>query len=228
MESSYSLDKVATQFMYKVYGWMAGGLAVTAITAYFARYTQFASLFQRGNTGLMLILFLIQIGLVFFLSFFLQRLSYTMASIAFLVYAVITGLIFSTLFLVFTETSIASTFIITASMFAVLAFYGYYTQSDLTSMGNILMMALIGLIVGLLVNLFLRSSSFNFILSALGVLIFAGLTAYDVQRIKRISYQLLNAGNLEGRVAILGALTLYLDFINLFLMLLNFTGKRRE
>jgi uncharacterized protein len=227
MDMFYNPSEIATRFMYKVYGWMSLGLALTGITAYAISNTALAPLIMQ-NMGLLLVLFLIQLGLVVSLSFFLSRLSYTTAALAFLLYSVLTGVTFSTLFLVFTQSSLALTFGITAAMFASLALYGYYTQADLTSWGNILFMALIGLIIGLFVNLFLHSSAFQYLLSAVGVIIFSLLTAYDAQQIKLMCARMLQEGHMSAKVGILGALTLYLDFINLFLMLLNFTGQRKD
>lgn len=218
---------IATQFMYKIYAWMGFGLSLTAVTAYFVSHTSLAKIIMQ-NMGLLLVLFLIQLGLVIGLSFFIQKLSYATASFAFILYSIITGLTLSSLFLVYTNASLVTTFAICASMFIFLALYGYYTKKDLTSWGSILLMALFGLIIGMIVNLFLKSSSMQFILSAIGVILFSLLTAYDVQKLKNMSNQFLQEGHMFKKVSILGALTLYLDFINLFLMLLNFTGSRKD
>lgn len=223
----YSLQQIGTQFMYKVYGWMAAGLGLTGITAYIISTTN-TPLMLAQRPGILLVLMLIQLGLVVFLSGFIQRMSSLTAHAAFLAYAVITGVTFSTLFLVYTQTSLATTFIITATMFAVLALYGFVTKRDLTSIGSIAIMALVGLLIGLVINLFLKSSGLQFLLSGLGVILFSALTAYDVQRLKLFSYTALNYGEEEAKVSILGALSLYLNFVNLFLMLLSFTGRRRN
>lgn len=223
----YEIQKTSSNFIYKVYAWMAGALALTAGTAAFVSNTSLMkTLFS--NTGLLFVLLLLQIGLVFFLGFFIQKMSLPVASFAFTLYSMLTGVVFSSLFVVYTHQSLAATFGITASMFAVMAIYGYFTEADLSELGNILFMALIGLIISSLVNLFLQSSTFNYIISAIGVLIFSGLTAYDMQKIRLMSEQLLDEGNMRSKVAILCALTLYLDFINLFLMLLQFTGQKRQ
>lgn len=227
MNTTYSLQEVGTNFMYRVYGWMAAGLTLTAATAYWVSTTAFATKLI-ANSGLFFILMLVQLGLVIGLSFFIDRMSYSIAALAFTAYSLLTGVTLSSLFLIYTQASLVSTFIIAAGMFAAMALYGYITKTDLTSMGSILLMALIGLIIGFLVNLFLQSPAFNTALSAIGVLLFAGLTAYDVQRIKQMSYNLLNQGDLAQRVSIVGALSLYLDFLNLFLSLLRFTGSRRD
>ncbi|MBA3953930.1 Bax inhibitor-1/YccA family protein [Candidatus Dependentiae bacterium] len=227
MNTTYSLQEIGTNFMYRVYGWMAAGLGLTASTAYWVSTTTLATKLIT-NSGLFLILMLVQLGLVIGLSFFIDRMSYSMAALGFMAYSLLTGVTLSSLFLIYTQASLVGTFIIAAGMFAAMAVYGYFTKADLTTMGSILFMALIGLIIGFVVNIFLKSSAFNTALSAFGVLIFAGLTAYDVQRIKQMSYSLLNQGDMAQRVSILGALTLYLDFLNLFLSLLSFTGKRRD
>jgi len=227
MELVYSPSQIATRFMYKVYAWMSGGLALTAVTASLASNTAWAQMLKQ-NTGLLLLLFLVQLGLVATLSFFLTRLSYLTASLMFILYSGLTGLIFSTLFLAFTQSSLVATFIVTAAMFATFALYGYYTQSDLTSWGNILFMILIGLLIGLIINMFLKNSVFQYVLSACGVVLFSLLTAYDAQQIKNMCAQMLQNGHISRKVAILGALMLYLDFINLFLMLLDFGGERKD
>lgn len=227
MNENYSMSQVATNFMYRVYAWMATGLAISGLTAYFVSTTALVSLLQH-NIAVLLVLFLIQIGLVVVLSLFLHSMSYFTASLAFILYAVASGMTLSLIFIVYTNESIAMTFFITAAMFAFLALYGYYTKTDLTSLGNILRMALFGLVIAMLANLYFRNSTASYIISGVGVLVFSGLTAFDVQQIKNLSYKLLNEGEMANRVSILGALTLYLDFINLFLMLLNFTGKRKD
>jgi len=225
--NNHSMQQIATNFMYKVYGWMSLALALTGITAFAVANTAMVYTLARSS-GLLFLLCLIQLGLVFFLSAFINKMELGTAITSFVSYAILTGLGFSTLFLVYTGESLASTFLITAGMFGAMALYGYFTKSDLTQMGSILMMALFGLIITMVVNMFMQSSTLAIMIAALGVLIFAGLTAYDVQKIKSLSYQLLDEGQMRSKVAILGALTLYLDFINLFLMLLQFTGKRRD
>jgi uncharacterized protein len=148
--------------------------------------------------------------------------------LTFIVYSVLTGITFSTIFAAYELGSIYLVFGITMGMFAFMALYGFVTKTDLTKLGNILLMALFGLIIGMVVNIFLKSSTFDFYLSALGVIIFTGLIAYDVQKIKQMGNWLLHQGQDVQRVALLGALTLYLDFINLFLNLLNLLGKRKD
>lgn len=220
---SYTEQHVARNFMYKVFGWMAAALTLTGITAYALAQSAFIL-----TNNIFFILFFIQLGLVIFISAAIQTISLPAASIAFIAYSTLNGIIFSTIFLQYTGASIASTFLITAGTFAFMAIYGYLTRTDLTGLGNIFFMLLIGLIIAMLVNIFLQSPALYIFISAAGVIIFTVLTAFDVQKIKALSHQFLASGEIESKVAILGALTLYLDFVNLFLMLLNFTGQRKE
>jgi FtsH-binding integral membrane protein len=163
---------------------------------------------------------------VFFMSFRISNLQPSTALMLFLVYAGLLGLMLSSVFLAYTGTSITRTFFISAASFGALSLYGYTTQRDLSPVGSFLTMGLFGLILAMLVNMFLKSSGLEFAISAIGVLIFAGLTAYDTQRIKEM-YSANDDGTIAGRKAVMGALQLYLDFINLFLFLLRFMGDRR-
>lgn len=227
MDFNYQLQQIATNFIYKVYAWMTAALSITAITAYVVSQTTL-SMKILSSPMIFLGLFILQLLIVIVLSLFIEKLSFTTALIAFFVYSILTGITLSIIFLRFTEASIAATFIIAAGMFATMAIYGYYTKSDLTSLGSFMYMLLWGLIIGGVVNIFLKSSAFQFGLSVLGVIVFTVLTAFDVQKIKELTYQMVNAGHIETKVAIIGALSLYLDFINLFLSLLNLTGKSRD
>jgi len=217
----------AREFMYKVYGWMATALAITAATAFYIFKTPALSqaIFQPG---IVFALIIGQFALVLFLGFMISRMNFATAVLAFLLYSLLTGVTLSSIFFVFTQASIVATFVVTAGMFGVMALYGYLTNEDLSSMANILMMALVGLIIGLFVNMFLRSAAFDFVLSGIGVVVFAMLTAYDVQKIKQLGQSMIAQGEMAGKVSILGALTLYLDFINLFLFLLRFLGQKKE
>lgn len=226
-ESYSGIQNISTHFMYRVYGWMATALCITATTSHYFAQSSFINLIMQ-NSGLLLVLFLIQLGLVVYLSSCIQTMSLMAAIIAFTTYSIATGFMLSSIFLIYTQESIATTFLITASTFAIMGLYGYFTKTDLSSLGSFLLMALWGLIITMLINLFLRSGSLQFIFSAFGVVIFTLLTAFDTQKIKLLSQQFLSEGQLRNKVAILGALTLYLDFINLFLMMLNFTGKQKE
>jgi FtsH-binding integral membrane protein len=171
-------------------------------------------------------LFLGTLGLVFFLSFRIGSLQPSTALALFMVYAGLLGLMLSSVFLAYTGASITRTFFISAASFGALSLYGYTTQRDLSPIGSFLVMGLFGLILAMIVNMFLKSSGLDFAISAIGVLIFAGLTAWDTQRIKEM-YSVSDDGTIAGRKAVMGALTLYLDFINLFLFLLRFLGDRR-
>jgi len=175
-----------------------------------------------------LVLIIAEFGLVFAISAAINKLSLTTATLLFVLYSVINGATLSVIFLVYTMESIASVFFITAGTFGVMAFIGYTTKKDLTSLGKMLLMALIGLIIATLVNVFfIQSSGFSLIVSYVGVLIFVGLTAYDSQKIKQMLLQAPDAGESAQKLALLGALTLYLDFINLFIYLLRIFGDRK-
>jgi FtsH-binding integral membrane protein len=207
----------------QVYAWMGAGLT---ITAFMALVTLSSPVILNAITGNRLIFYGLMIGqlaLVFTLSGAINRLSAATATLLFIAYSAINGVIFSVIALVYTANSIASTFVITAGMFGAMSIYGYLTKRDLTSWGSFLFMGLIGIVIASIVNIFVGSSAVSWIISGIGVIVFTGLTAYDTWKIKEMAAQ-----GIEGRKpAILGALTLYLDFINLFLMLLRFTGNRR-
>lgn len=215
----------AFDFMYRVYGWMSAALGVTAAVAYYVGNN--VEIFKTVQSYFWPIV-IVQFALVIGLSGWVTRMSYGAAIIAFMVYAMSVGLTTSVVFLVYTKASIYSTFAITALMFGVTALYGYTTRRDLTSMGNMLFMGLIGLIIAGLVNVFLKNPVFQLIISCFGVIIFTALTAYDVQKIKQLAAQMMGYEELQGQIAIIGALTLYLDVLNLFLYLLQFTGRRRD
>lgn len=208
----------------QVYAWMSVGLTVTAFAAYGAYVTGWV----QALLPFMLVLVLAELGVVMGLSFGISRMSATVATAAFVGYALLNGLTLSVIFLVYTQSSIASTFFITAATFGCMSMYGYTTQRDLTSLRSFLFMGLIGLIVASLVNLFLQNELIYWILSYAGVAIFMGLTAYDTQKIKELSRVMGNQDSESfQKVAIMGALRLYLDFVNLFLYLLRLFGKRR-
>ena len=208
----------------QVYAWMSVGLTVTAFAAYGAYVTGWV----QALLPFMLVLVLAELGVVMGLSFGISRMSAAVATAAFVGYALLNGLTLSVIFLVYTQSSIASTFFITAATFGCMSMYGYTTQRDLTSLRSFLFMGLIGLIVASLVNLFLQNELIYWILSYAGVAIFMGLTAYDTQKIKELSRVMGNQDSESfQKVAIMGALRLYLDFVNLFLYLLRLFGKRR-
>ena len=182
-----------------------------------------------SNQAVFWVLAIVEIGLVIGLSAAINKLSFTAAALMFIIYSVVNGLTMSVIFLAYTATSIATTFFITAGAFAGLALIGYFTKKDLSTMGKFLLFALIGVIIASVVNIFVKSSGLDFIISIIGVLVFAGLTAYDSQKIKNMFLAYGDEVNdTTQKLAILGSLTLYLDFINLFLYLLRFLGKARE
>lgn len=214
--------------MRKVYLWMSLALVITGFTAYYVATTP--ALIGAIITNQILVWGLVigELALVFGLSAAINKLSLTTATLMFVIYAVINGLTLSFIFLVYTASSITSVFFITAGTFAVMAFFGYFTKTDLSSLGKILMMALIGIIIATIVNIFTKSEGLAMILNYLGVLVFVGLTAYDSQKIKQMLMMAPDTGEAAQKVALLGALSLYLDFINLFLYLLRIFGSRRD
>jgi hypothetical protein len=218
-------------FLSNVFSWMFLGLLSTAGTAYiFSGSEALMSLLvsETGMTGLGWVVMLAPLGFVLLLSFGFNKLSSAAMIILFMVYAVLMGMSLSFIFLAYSLGSIASTFAITAGMFGAMALLGYTTKTDLTKFGSILIMALVGIVIASFVNLLLlKSSMFDYVISLLGVLIFTGLTAYDVQKLKRIGSGMEEGLESTRKLVIMGALTLYLDFINLFLFLLRFLGNRR-
>ena len=225
--SEYEINQRAVSFMPGVYGWMSSALAVTAGTAYYVAMTPSLFTFVH-QPGVIIGLIIAQLFFVLGLTFLINRMSFFMALTAFLLYSCSLGITLSSIFYVYTQASIVSTFLSTAAMFGCMAVYGYYTRSDLTAMGSMSLMFLWGLIVGMVINMFLASSQLDYFLSAVGVVIFVLLTAYDVQKIKQLAKTVVT--NEEGmqKLSLIGALMLYLDFINLFLFLLRFMGKKNE
>lgn len=227
---SMSQDAIAAEqqrFMVRVYNWMTAGLGITGFMALWVSNSETLLKIVFGNPIVPIVLIIAQIGLVFYLAARVQHMSASQAQGVFILYAGLTGITFSAIFLVYTAASITSTFLVTAGTFGAMSFYGYTTKKDLTSMGSFLFMGLIGIIIASVVNIFLQSAAIYWVVTYAGVLIFVGLTAYDTQRIKE-SNILGNEGTDEDtKEAISGALTLYLDFINLFLMLLRIMGDRR-
>ena len=230
---SAGIDLGLRAYMQKVYSYMAGGLALTgaaAVGTFNMAVTSEGSLTAFGNTlfhgPLMWILILASLGIVMFLSFGIQRMSVATAQLSFWIYAAVMGMSFASLGLVYTHGSIARVFFITAATFASMSLYGYTTKRDMTAFGSFLFMGLFGIIIASVVNIFLQSSAMNFALSVLGVLLFTGLTAWDTQQIKTMYYSTSGEAAL-GKSAIMGALRLYLDFINLFMSLLRLFGDRR-
>lgn len=217
---------VITRFFNAVYAWMAAGLALTALVAWWVS-TQpelMASVFR----GPVLIgLLLVELVLVIAISAATQRISPTVATLMFLLYSALNGITLSGIFYVYAQSSIASAFVVTAGMFGAMSLYGMFTRRDLTAMGSLLFMALIGLILASVVSVFWRNTLFATIINYVGVLIFVGLTAYDTQKLKHIAMATASDARAAARLSVNGALTLYLDFLNLFLLLLRIMGNRR-
>ena len=214
--------------MRKVYLWMTLALVITGFTAYYVATSETLMMALFTNQILFWGLVIGELVLVFSLSAAINRLSLTTATLMFVLYSVINGATMSFIFLAYTASSITNVFLITAGTFAVMAVFGYFTKTDLTSWGKILMMALIGIIIATIVNIFTKSEGLAMILNYLGVLVFVGLTAYDSQKIKQMLMMAPDAGEAAQKVALLGALSLYLDFINLFLYLLRILGSRKD
>jgi FtsH-binding integral membrane protein len=235
-DRAVAIDQGLRAYMIRIYNYMAMGVALTgavswltfnaAVTETAGRLalTPFGQAIYSGPATI--VLFLGTLGLVFLISWRIDRLQPSTAFTLFMVYAALLGLMLSSIFLAYTGASITRVFFISAASFGALSLYGYTTQRDLSPIGSFLTMGLIGLIIAMVVNMFLKSSGLDFIISAAGVLIFAGLTAWDTQKIKEM-YDPMEDGTVVGRKAVMGALTLYLDFINLFLFLLRFLGDRR-
>jgi hypothetical protein len=236
-----AIDAGLRAHMIRVYNYMAVGVALTGLIAWFTFYAaggDAISISGNSITGLtpfgqavfgsplMWVLMLAPLGLVMVLSFGINRLAASTALMLFFVYAALLGLSTGTIFLAYTATSITRVFFISAASFGALSLWGYTTQRDLSGFGSFLFMGLIGIVIASLVNIFLASSMMQFLISVIGVLVFAGLTAYDTQKIKEM-YSPMDDGSIAGRKAVMGALSLYLDFINLFFMLLRLFGDRR-
>lgn len=218
----------AATLVRRVFGWMTLGLSLTGLTAILINMMPNIQQVLKMNPSVTFILILAQLGLVFYLSFGLQRMSRETAIFSYLLYSVLTGATLSTLFLLFTKQSLAGTFFVCAATFAAMALYGLVTRSDLSGLGNFLMMGLFGLIIAGVINMFWRSIHFDFVTAIFGVIIFTLFTAYDVQMVKRMGLAMLGSGMDMTKVSIISALKLYLDFINLFLYLLRFFGQKKD
>jgi FtsH-binding integral membrane protein len=236
-DRAQTIDAGLRAHMLRVYNYMAGAVALTGVVAWVTFQMATTTTAAGGlaltpfgqamfTSPLMWVLVLAPLALVFFLSFRIQHLQASTARLLFFVYAGLVGLSLATIFMVYTHASITRVFFISAASFGALSLYGYTTQRSLSGMGSFLIMGLFGLLIAMLVNIFLKSSGLDFVISAAGVLIFAGLTAYDTQNIKEM-YDVNDDGTIAGRKAVMGALQLYLDFINLFMMLLRLMGDRR-
>lgn len=236
MSQSFSSSSIKTNvvtavsvYMRHVYMWMTAGLAITAVVAYWVSGTPAIRQALLGNTISVIVLVLAQFGLVIALSAAIHKMSAPVATGLFVLYSALTGLMLSSIFVVYSLGSIGTAFVCTAGTFFAMSVYGAVTKRDLTSFGSFLFMGLIGIIIAMLVNIFIQSSMMSFIISCLGVLIFTGLTAYDTQRLRAFGESApLDDAVAMRRGTILGALTLYLDFINIFIMLLQLFGGNRN
>ena len=226
-EEQLGMSAAFPALMRKVYVWMAMALAITAITAYGVASSPALTSLIFGNKLIFFGLIIAELVLVFWVSARIEKLSLTKATLMFIVYSVLNGATLATIFFAYSPEIITKTFCVTAGTFGAMAVYGYFTKSDLSSWGKLLIMAVIGLIIAGVVNIFLRSSLMDLVVSVIGVLIFVGLTAYDSQKIKRMLMMQADMGETAQKVALMGALSLYLDFINLFLYLLRLFGRER-
>jgi FtsH-binding integral membrane protein len=229
MTIDQSRSQAATFFLAKVFNWMAIGLGLTGFTALLVTNSTAMQQVIFGNPILFFGLILGELGMVFYLSARIEKISAKAATNLFLAFAVLNGLTLSAILLRYTGTSVATTFFVAGGMFVSMAVYGTVTKKDLTGMGSFMFMGLIGMIIASVVNIFMASSMMSWVISAIGVIVFTGLTAYDVQKITRIggSGIMENGSAAIQKGAIMGALALYLDFINLFIHLLRFLGDRR-
>lgn len=223
-ENEATLQRYVASVMRRVYGKMTLGLLVTALTSFLMLSSDAVMNVFMSSSILFFGAFILELGLVFYLSARIDKLSTGTATLLFYLYSMMNGVTLTPIFLVYTGASIATTFAITAGTFGAMTLFGYLTRQDLSKFGSFLTMALLGLIVCLVVNMFMRSGMFSLLISCAGVLIFVGLTAWDTQAIKRMTAEA--DSSMVGKVATMGALTLYLDFINLFLYLLRFFGSR--
>lgn len=219
---------VQGDFIRRVYNWMGLGLALTALAALYTTSNPYLLSLIFGNSLVFFGLIIGELALVIVLSAAIQRLPASTATLLFFLYSALNGLTLSVIFLAYTRTSIASTFFVTAGTFAVTSFYGYTTQRDLTSWGSFFFMGLIGIILASVVNIFLKSPMIYWLVTYAGILIFVGLAAYDTQKLKQMALASFADDETARRSAVMGALALYLDFINLFLMLLRIMGNRRD
>lgn len=226
-ERPIEMSEAFPALMRKVYVWMSLALLITGMTAYYVATNQVIMNAILTSRVLLYGLFVVELALVIIVSAAINRLSVLTATLMFLLYSVLNGATLSVIFLVYQLSSIATVFFITAGTFGTMALIGYTTKKDLSSIGRILTMSLIGLVIATLVNIFIKSDGLTMILSYIGVLVFVGLTAWDSQKIKRMLLQATDVNEVTKKIALLGALTLYLDFVNLFLYLLRIFGRRR-
>lgn len=224
--TDFELAEANQRFMVKVYGWMCFALAITGFMSLFVVHFEPLMNFFVTHTGVFIFLLIAEVLLVVILSARVEKMSLFTCTLLFLAYSILNGITLAPLFLVYTASSIASTFFICSGTFAAMSLFGYFTKQDLTKWGNILIMALVGLIIATLVNLFVHNTWIYWITTYAGVFIFIGLVAYDTQKLKDMSALALEETEESRKMTIMGALTLYLDFINLFIYLLRIFGKR--
>ena len=223
--STSQITQAQNEYLAKIYTWMIGGLLTTAIVAWLFTVNQWYTYFSGG---MMIVLIIAQLGAVIGLSAMIEKMSSQTATLIFFLYSGLTGIFFSVILLAYTSVEIYSTFFITTSMFAALSAYGYFTKKDLSGLGRFAFMGLVGLMVTIIVNMFIQSSMLMFIVNVIGVIVFAGLTAYDTQRLKEMYVLQYEGKEIAAKGAIISALALYLDFINLFLFILRFVGGGRD
>lgn len=227
---NFSLEETLAQqqaFITKVYGWMSIALLITGVTAYLTATTPSVMQFIFSDIYVFYGLLAVEFGLVIGIGWLINKISATVATLLFILYSIVNGLTLSVIFLVYTQGSISLTFFVTSITFGVMSAYGYFTKKDLTTWGNLLMMALIGLVIASIANLFFNNEILYWITTYAGILIFVGLTAYDTQKIKNMNIAAMQNEDGIKKAAIMGALTLYLDFINLFLLLLRLFGRKK-
>ena len=224
-ERGVAFDAGLRSYMLSVYNYMASGVLLTGLVAMLFAQSAIGQQILLNGGGLRLVLMFAPLVFVMVLSFGINRLSTKAAQGLYWGYCVVMGLSMATIFLAYTGTSIAQTFFATAAAFLGLSLYGYTTKKDLSGFGTFLIMGVVGLLVAMLINMFMQSSALSFAISAIGVLLFAGLTAYDTQKIKSM-YAYVAGTEMVGKSVVMGALTLYLDFVNMFMFLLNFLGRR--
>ena len=222
-------EVLAQGFMQKVYLWMTMGLIATAAVSYFTTTSQALMMFLFVTYGMVpfFILVAAEIGIVFYISLKVRTMNPSTASLLFFIYSALNGVTIAPVLMIYTEASVATTFFVTAGMFGSMSAYGAMTKRDLTNFGSFLRMGLWGLIIAMLVNMFMRNNMMSYVISGMAIIIFTGLTAYDTQKIRAIASESGISDDLRDNLAVVGALTLYLDFINLFLHLLKFMGKRK-
>jgi uncharacterized protein len=225
--SAGTRDMAIVHFFNAVYAWMAVGLATTALVAWGVSVSP-AMQHAFYNGPALIGIFLVQLALVVVISSAVRKINASVATALFILYAAVNGVMFSTIFMVYTKTSITGAFVASAAMFGAMSVYGMFTKTDLTTMGRILFMALIGIIVASIVNIFVANSALYWIISYAGVFLFAGLTAYDTQRLAGVAEATRGDAAMAARLSVNGALMLYLDFINMFIFLLRILGNRRE